>query len=154
MRVAKSRAFTLLEVILTLAMSVALMVLVGGAMRFYGRTMNVREMDIRQTQLASAVLQMIEDDLRATLYTRPIDTAGLEALLAASGGQEVESGEDLSAAGIESDSPDDSSSLDLFTETTILQSPGLIGNQYQIQVDLSRLPATGRIRRDAGWHDC
>jgi hypothetical protein len=102
--------------------------------------MNVREMDIRQTQLASAVLQMIEDDLRATRYTRPIDTAGLEALLAANGGQEVESGEDLSAAGIESDSPDDSSSLDLFAGTTILQSPGLIGNQYQIQVDLSRLP--------------
>ncbi len=131
-------AFTLLEIILTLAMSVVLMLLIGGAMQFYGRTMNVRDMEIQQTQLASAVLQMIEDDLRATLYTRPIDTAGLEALLAASGGQASQPDEDLSAAGIDSDLPEDSSTVP--SDTTILQSPGLIGSQYQIQVDLSRLP--------------
>ncbi len=131
-------AFTLLEIILTLAMSVVLMLLIGGAMQFYGRTMNVRDMDIQQTQLASAVLQMIEDDLRATLYTRPVDTAGLEALLAASGDSEALPDEDLSAAGIESDLPDDTATDP--TDTTILQSPGLIGTQYQVQVDLSRLP--------------
>jgi len=136
-RATRTDAFTLLEVILTLAMSVALMLLIGAAMQFYGRTMNVRDMDIRQIQLASALLQMIEDDLRATLYTRPVDTAGLEAMLAASGGKELGSDEDLSAAGIDSgDDPAD----DLMTDTTILKNPGLIGNQYQVQVDLSRLP--------------
>ncbi len=132
--------FTLLEIILTLAMSVALMLLVGGAMQFYGRTMNGLDLDIRQTQLAAAVLQMIEDDLRATLYTRPVDTAGLEALLAASGGGEAKNDEDLSAAGIDSDSSEDTSSDDPMLSNTVLTSPGLIGNQYQIQVDLSRLP--------------
>lgn len=131
-------AFTLLEIILTLAMSVVLMLLIGGAMQFYGRTMNVRDMEIQQTQLASAVMQMIEDDLRATLYTRPIDTAGLKALLAASAGSSLGPDEDLSAAGIDSELPEDSSPVP--THTTILQSPGLIGTQYQIQVDLSRLP--------------
>jgi len=142
------RAFTLLEIILTLAMSVALMLLIGGAMQFYGRTMNVRHIDIQQTRLAAAVMQMIEDDLRATLYTRPVDTAGLEAFLAAIGGGDVGTDEDLppdetdsdSADETDSDSPDESPTDDLLASSTVLRSPGLIGNQYQIQVDLSRLP--------------
>ncbi len=79
-------AFTLLEVLLTLSMSVVLMAMIGGAIQFYARDMNVRDMDIRQTQLAAAVMQMIEDDLRATLHADPVDTSGLEALLAATAG--------------------------------------------------------------------
>ncbi len=147
-------AFTLLEMVLTLAMSVVLMLLIGGAMQFYGRTMTIREMDIGQTRLASAILQMIEDDLRATLYTRPVDTSGLEALLTANEGSSAGSlagiDQDLSAAGIDSDLPVDSDAVDsaaaesgsgdLLGSTICLQSPGLIGNQYQVQVDLSRLP--------------
>jgi prepilin-type N-terminal cleavage/methylation domain-containing protein len=142
--------FTLLEVVLTLALSVVLMVLVGGAIQFYARDMNVRDMDIRQTQLAAAILQMIEDDLRATLHTEPVDTAALESLLSsASGGQaggEAAPEEDLSAAGIESETTDTelaletSSLVNLQTGVAVLQSPGLIGNQSQIQIDLSRLP--------------
>jgi hypothetical protein len=45
----------------------------------------------------------------------------------------------LSAAGIDSDTPDDSTD-DLLIDTTILKQPGLIGTQYQIQIDVSRLP--------------
>ena len=43
------QAFTLLELVLALSMSVVLMVLIGGALQFYARDMNVRDMDIRQT---------------------------------------------------------------------------------------------------------
>lgn len=140
-------AFTLLEVLLTLSMSVVLMILIGGAIQFYARDMNVRDMDIRQTQLAAAVMQMIEDDLRATLHTQPVDTSGLEALLAAtsqqgSGGGGGES-QDLSAAGIDSETElalEDTSTVDLASGAAVLETPGLIGNQYQIQIDLSRLP--------------
>lgn len=145
-----SRGFTLLEVVLTLSMSVVLMALVGAAIQFYGRDMNVRDMDIRQTQLAAAVMQMIEDDLRATLHTEPVDMSGLEALLSSSLGDARGGGgggapeEDLSAAGIDSDldmtEPADSATLDLTTGVAVLQTPGLIGNQYQVQLDLSRLP--------------
>ena len=143
-----SAAFTLLEVLLTLSMSVVLMILVGAAIQFYARDMNVRDMDIRQTQLAAAVMQMIEDDLRATLHNQPVDTSGLEALLAASA-QQVSGGggggdsEDLTAAGIESEDETttvETSTLDLTSGAAVLETPGLIGNQYQIQIDLSRLP--------------
>ncbi|MEM8666576.1 MAG: prepilin-type N-terminal cleavage/methylation domain-containing protein [Planctomycetota bacterium] len=149
------RGFTLLELLLTLSLSVVLITLVGGALQFYARDMNVRDMDIRQTQLAAAIMQMIEDDLRATLHTEPIDTSALEALLASSAGgatgAQAESGatdEDLAAAGISDEGSADSGaamsdtteSLDLQSGVAVLQTPGLIGNQFQIQLDLSRLP--------------
>jgi type II secretory pathway pseudopilin PulG len=135
-------AFTLLELVLTLAMSVVLMVLVGGAIQFYGRDMNIRDMDVRQTQLAGALLQMIEDDLRGTVFGEPADMSPLETLLVESTGGQTENTADLSAAGIDSD--DDvtatDSSVDLVASTLVLQSPGLIGGQTSIQFDLSRLP--------------
>lgn len=144
------RAFTLLEVLLTLAMSVVLMGLIGTAFQFYAVDMNVRNMDIQQTQLAAAVMQMIEDDLRATLHAEPADMSGLEELLSASlGGEDEEAGqggseEDLSAAGVsmeeESIESIETTTLDLTSGVAVLQTPGLIGNQYQIQLDLSRLP--------------
>ena len=146
-------AFTLLEVLLTLAMSVVLMALIGSAFQFYAVDMNVRNMDIQQTQLASAVMQMIEDDMRATLHSEPSDMSGLESLLAASFGEEEGSGqggsggeseEDLSAAGISMEEEPveiiETTTLDLTSGVAVLQTPGLIGNQYQIQLDLSRLP--------------
>lgn len=154
-----TNGFTLLEVLLTLSLAVVLMGLVGGALRFYAVDMNIRDMDIRQTQLAAAVMQMIEDDLRATLHSEPVDTSGLEALLAStaanvSGGGEAAGGAapaedvDLSAAGIDSgeEEEDDTmdeepaSTADVSTGAALLETPGLIGNQYAIQLDLSRLP--------------
>lgn len=141
------RGFTLLEVLLTLGMSVVLMGLIGAALQFYARDMNVSEMDIRQTQLAAAVMQMIEDDLRATLHTEPADMSGLENLMASVSGGDAGGGgggeEDLSAAGIESEDTSISTTttaIDLQTGVAVLQTPGLIGNQTQIQLDLSRLP--------------
>lgn len=146
-------AFTLLEVLLTLSMSVVLMMLVGGAMRFYAHDMNIRDLDIRQTLLATAVMQMIEDDLRATLHTEPMDMSGLESLLASAAG----SGADTAPVerDTEGTSPADRASSDATTSeastaetltvdsdsgAVMLQAPGLIGNQFQIQVDISRLP--------------
>jgi type II secretory pathway pseudopilin PulG len=136
--------FTLLELVLTLAMSVVLMALIGGAVQFYGRDMNLRDMDVRQTQLAAALIQMIENDLRSCVFGEPTDMQPLEELLVAtSGGDGGESDEDLSAAGIESDDApfaDDVLDTDLLTSATVLQSPGMIGDSTSLQIDLSRLP--------------
>ncbi len=145
-------AFTLLEVLLTLAMSVVLMILIGGAIEFYARDLNVRDMEVRQVQVAAAVLQMIEDDLRGALHAKPIDTAALATLLTSAasqaaggggGGSGGSEGEDLSSAGIASESTEvieSTASADLLSGAAVLQSPGLIGNQFQIQIDVSRLP--------------
>lgn len=145
--------FTLLELVLTLSLTVVLMSLIGGAIQFYGRDMATGEAEIRQTQLASVLMQMIEDDLRATLHAEPVDMSGLEALLASAGSDSsggggaggATEGEDLSAAGMESSlesetDPLETATLDLTSGAAILETPGLIGNQFQIQADVSRLP--------------
>lgn len=151
---AHRRGFTLLELLLTLALSVVLIGLVGGTLKFYAVDMNIRDLEVRQTHLAAVVMQMIEDDLRATLHSEPVDTDGLEALFAATaanlgtspadGAGATDPDQDLSAAGIDSDIEDETlaadSSADLQTSAAILETPGLIGNQFQIQIDISRLP--------------
>lgn len=140
-------AFTLLEVVLTLAMSVVLMVLVGGAIQFYSRNMNLRNLEIHQTLLAVAVMQMIEDDLRSAIHPRPADTTPMEEMLAATGSVDSGAGaassesEDLSAAGLESEDEDfETTASDIQNGVAVLETPGLIGNQTQIQIDQSRLP--------------
>ena len=144
-------AFTLLELLLALSMSVVLMVLIGGAIQFYARDMNVSDMDIRQTQLAASILQMIEDDLRSTLKPQPVDTAALEELLAAtsgaeSPGEDPSGGQDLSSVGIDSTVESDvliddlTTEIDLSSGVSVLTTPGLVGNQTQIQIDVSQLP--------------
>jgi hypothetical protein len=141
--------FTLLEIFLTVSMSVVLMGLIGGAIQFYARNMDVSSMDIRQTQLAAAIIQMIEDDLRATIHNDPVDMSGLAELLgtvaAQGGGDTAESDQDLTSAGIMADeedffAEDTMEAPDLTSGVAMLQSPGLIGNQFQIQIDVSRLP--------------
>ncbi len=138
-------AFTLLEVILTLSMAVVLMSLVGATLQFYATNMNVRDTDVRRVHLATSVMQMIADDLRASLYGVSFDASALEEILTTSTQSQ---GGDAAAAvtgGGATEPTDDSTltevaSTDLVASTTSLSQPGMIGNQFQIQFDISRLP--------------
>lgn len=153
--------FTLLELFLTLSMAVVLMTLVNAAFKFYASDMDSADVDMRRTMLASAVMQMIEDDLRATLHPQPLDTSALEELLsataaAASGGgaaggsaaggatgipgadSEADAGA-ADAAGMES-SETESEAVTSVSGVAVLSTPGLIGDQFQLQIDTSRLP--------------
>lgn len=152
-------AFTLLEMLLTLAMCVVLMTLISGAISFYVDQMSSAEQVYRNSQVASAVLQMIEDDLRMTLTTRPVDTAPLADVLssasaplsalglasgAASGSEDGASPEDPELSGSGSDSgeePADAAALNVSLGGSVLMSPGLIGSSEQLQIDVSRLPS-------------
>jgi type II secretory pathway pseudopilin PulG len=142
--------FTILEVVLTLSMAVVLMSLVGATMQFYANNMNARDMDIRRIQLAASVLQMIADDLRATIYTEEFDSTVLEGFLAGAAGQAIAGAVDpaisetlgLDAIGgsmLEDPSGSDTM-LDLMASTMTLRRPGIIGNQFEMQFDISRLP--------------
>lgn len=157
-------AFTLLEMLLTLAMSVVLMVLVSSAIDFYARQMRGAQQQYQQSEIATAVLQMIEDDLRMATTANPVDTAALEQILSSAAaplealavltGDAELPPDDTSAT---SDLPDDTSSLDaglesasldLMTTMGVLQSPGLIGDETQLQVDVSRLPTLEQMAID------
>ena len=156
MNLARSRrsGFTLLELFLTLTLAIVLMTLINSAFRFYAQDMDASDMDMRQSMLAAAIMQMIEDDLRSTQHPEPLDTKALEELLAntaaaatgATGGGTSPT-EGLSESGAEAAGVADPADTEDTTETdtldsgaAVLQTPGVIGNQFQIQIDASRLP--------------
>ncbi len=138
--IARRRGFSLLEVLLSMALAVVLMGMISWAFQFYTSDMDGAHLEIQQTQLASAIIQMIEDDLRSTLYPEPIDLSALEAVLSAQGGGQAASNDpSLAAAGVTPEI-EMTETADLTTGTAILETPGLIGNQFQIQIDASKLP--------------
>lgn len=135
---------------MTLALGVVIAGLVGGAMRTYGLEMGIRDLEMRRTHLATQLLAMIEQDLVATVRSRPIDNEPLNQFLLSSLGQDPSAStdsEDLSAAGVQNDASDPLAASDpqagsnpALTTNTVLTQPGLIGNQNVLQIDISRLP--------------
>lgn len=135
---------------MTLALGVVIAGLVGGAMRTYGLEMGVRDLEMRRTHLATQLFSMIEQDLVATVRSRPIDNEPLNQFLLSSLGQDPSAStdsEDLSAAGVQNDASDPLAASDpqagsnpALTTNTVLTQPGLIGNQNVLQIDISRLP--------------
>lgn len=150
----RRRGLTLVELMLTLGLAVMLMSMVGTAFTFYATKLDVRDSQLRRVQLAHSILDMISDDLRAALHPPKFDDKALSALLASSAGGGSGSpsgaGEDLTAAGLDDASiAEGDSSLtsdesvemsDLSSGTATTARPGLLGNQTQIQFDVSRLP--------------
>jgi len=144
-------AFTLIEVVLTLTMAVVLMSLVGATLSFYANSMNVKDTDVRRVHLASSIMQMIADDLRASLYGSTFDASTLESFLASAVAGQVQAAvaavdpaaaEVLGTSTLTEPSMTDETGMttDLVASTLTLTKPGMIGNQYQIQFDISRLP--------------
>ncbi|WP_164103089.1 prepilin-type N-terminal cleavage/methylation domain-containing protein [Candidatus Laterigemmans baculatus] len=153
------RGFSLLELLLTLALAVVLMSMVGAAFSFYATRLDVRDTEVRRVQLAQAILDMIADDLRGAIHPPEFDDAALSQLLSsaaggAAGGATPGAGQDLSAAGLDDASGDDLSGedpasmtlddpvevVDLSTGTMTSERPGLLGNQTQLQFEVSHLP--------------
>lgn len=85
------RAFTLFELILAIALSVALLALIGTAINLYLLQVDASRTRIEETQLARSVLAMIASDLRATSIYKPQDTSGAASLVSASSQFDVDS---------------------------------------------------------------
>ena len=138
------RGFTLFEVILALGLSVTLLSIVWMAVDLQLRLVDVGRTEVEQAQLARSLLTRIADDLRSAVVYQPQDTSGVTNLTAG-----IPSADDLdaldpsgSASAMASESTGDTET----TASTTLQSevlsrmPGLYGSQYDLQVDVSRLP--------------
>lgn len=136
---AASRAFTLLEVVLAVALSAVVVYLVAGAIEFHLRQLTVRRTQIEEAQLAREVLRRIADDLRAVVIDRPIDFSSVGEMLDMSADGE-------GSAGAAGDDELGSSSVESTAESEIVESsllpetPGVYGNAYELQIDISRIP--------------
>jgi len=153
--------FTLLELMLSLALTSLILVAVGMALDLHMRSYRERRSVIEQAQLARTILRIVADDIRAAVNYEEPDLAGFEKMVAglSTGGGEVGDSAEItgatdvgtSEAGSATSGSDDTdvasfedetalNSQDLAASTTIPSTPGIYGNQYELQIDVSRLP--------------
>lgn len=193
-------AYTLLELLLALALTVLVSGLIGMLLQIYYKSSELSQSEVRQAQIARNLLRMISDDLRSVVRYQEFDDSTLSSVLSASAGGATggsgaassgDSSGDFSSGGAVSggavsggaptgtgstgggsaslgggssstgsgssstgsmdsggmDSSGSSGSGDTAANTTDLASstappptPGLYGNQYELMIDVSRLP--------------
>ncbi|MEY4565689.1 MAG: hypothetical protein RLY14_659 [Planctomycetota bacterium] len=145
-------AYTLLELILALSLTMLVSGLIGMLLQLYYRSSDLSQADVRQAQVARNLLRMIADDIRSVVRYQEFDSATLAAVMGTGGA--VGAAGDAAAAGtgeatgtdsgaVDSSSADSSSSVaagDLASSSEPPPEPGIYGNQYQLLVDVSRLP--------------
>lgn len=96
---ARRRAFTLFEMILAIALSVALVSLIGTAINLYLTRVDRSRMQVEEAQLARALLAKIADDLRAATIYQPQDVSAIAQLIASGTPFDVDSIDQPSSSG-------------------------------------------------------
>ncbi len=138
------RAFTLLEVILSLALIVVATALIGTLMQLFARNFASRGDDIRREQLARALLSQIADDIRGVVMPQEYDSSVLEQLMGVSGGAAAAGAAPTGGgSGLASEATSTAPTVtdDPLAETvTTSLPPGIYGDQYSLMVDVSRIP--------------
>jgi hypothetical protein len=137
---------TLMEVLLTLALSAVVVMLLVYAIDMHLRMLDVRRTNVEQAQLARAVLQIMANDIRGALQSDPVDFSSAGELLGAGNidvsdleiGGDEDTGDALEE--VDLDALEDSPTVDIATNSDTPALPGLYGNRYELRVDVSRLP--------------
>lgn len=154
----KRSAFTLMELMLALSLVVVATALIGSLMQMYARNFATRGEDIRRIQLARSILNMIAEDLRSVVTVQQYDASVLQQQMgsAAGGGSAAgaagagggsASGGGLGAGPATSAGSTGSGSAgseaakaDPSAAQSLVREPGLYGSQYELTLDVSRLP--------------
>ncbi|MFO7905953.1 MAG: prepilin-type N-terminal cleavage/methylation domain-containing protein [Planctomycetota bacterium] len=161
-----ARGMTLLEVMLALALTCVVLATISMAIDLHLRMVDERRDEVERVQLARSVLRIVAQDLRATVEPCSTDYSVLTSIAgeAASGegaerdGAEASGmdgggmGEDESQLAGTSDDPlaEDASAVEsgsIASSNEPLPVPGLYGNQYELQLDVSRIPRQDEMQR-------
>lgn len=143
LRSSARRAFTLLEVVLALALSVLVIGAISWAVYFHLRVLEDQRNRVEQALVVRGLLQMMATDIRAGVQYKPIDMTELETLLAGSDLTAL-----LAASGTGMSADDlgmgtggtDSTADDSSDDEEEPPRPGLFGSAEMLQVDISRMP--------------
>lgn len=113
--VPRSAGFTLLELMLALSLTVVILMTISMAVDFHLRYFESRRTYLEESQLARSVLQIMAQDIRSAV---------------------VQSKQDLSKLPL----PEPDKTTDLAMAVNVPARPGIYGNQYELQIDVARLP--------------
>ncbi len=148
------RGFTLLELLLALALTGLVLFAISMAVDINMRAFHRRRSTIEQTQLARTLLRIIADDIRGSVAYYEQDLSGVEKLLTDSAKNATEGAlGDLAGGDVESMEVDEllgeeaTNTSDLAAGATVPTVPGIYGNQYELQIDVSRLPRIEEYQR-------
>ncbi len=151
-RTAGRRGFTLLEVLLSLGLSVLLLGAIGMAVDFHLRLLDTGRAEVEQAQLARAILRRIADDLRNAIQYNPSTSTSSSSdtsssttsasTSSSSDGSTTESSDEMSL--------DDQQTTDrtsnLAQATSLPTLPGVYGNDHELQIDVSRVPRLDQMQ--------
>jgi prepilin-type N-terminal cleavage/methylation domain-containing protein len=143
----RRRAFTLLELILAIALSAILLVLIGTSINLYLVQADASRTLVEEAQLARNVLEMIAEDLRQSVVYRPQDTSAMAELASQFEEQDVDeitssaggSG-GSGASGFGSASASSSGSGSTISQEDLPAPHGIQGGLEEIIIDSHRLP--------------
>ena len=138
----RRRGLTLLELILALALTTLVFVAIGMALHLNLTAFGKRTAEIEQAQLARAILRLIADDLRGAIEESAADFSEVDAS-AIPGDLGDMVGDELGIADAlfaEDETAADATTEDLESLALLPAKLGLYGSQFQLQVDVSRLP--------------
>ena len=148
----QKHGFTLFELLISLSLMGVILALIGTATSLYLDTLDKRRADSEEAQLARAVLRQISNDLKSTVQYEGVDVeAGLEGLEGLDGlldggldGMDMSGmgdllGGDLSGM-LDPPSNETENTTNIAETAGLPESPGLYGNQYELMIDVSRLP--------------
>lgn len=146
------RAFTLLELMLALGLTTVILLAVSMAIDLHLRAFDSRRRNLEESQLARAILSIIADDIRNAVQEYKQDVSGVQELMQASAGEAAQAVEDLTGVQLEGETTGEGEEMsageeeestntqNLSSTVTLPPRPGIYGNQYELQVDVSRLP--------------
>ncbi len=161
------RGVTLLELLLALALTSLVIIVIGMAIEFHLHTLDIDQTNVEEAMVARAVLRHIATDLRNAVLYEPIDVSGVQEMVEGAdldalggaidsigdtggtddrgagdapdtGGTEDMSGAEDMSAGLDEMASENTVDIAGTVEPTSV--PGLFGNQYELQVDVSHLP--------------
>jgi len=151
----KRQGFTLLEVMLALALSFLVLMGVAMAIDLHLRMLDKRQNEIEQSQLSRSVLQLIREDIRGAVQYTPFDSSALDDLIAgldplgadaaqaALGGGQSDDGDADDAEPTAEESS--SASQTVASSVAPPTRPGVYGNETALMVDVSRLPRRDQL---------
>lgn len=161
---------TLLELLLALSLTGMVFVAIGMAIDLHLRSIDIGRTETEEAQLARALLRRMADDLRAAVQYQVIDFSSLQSVApGATDLGDLQSEDDLVGTGLDPENlgeliggggmstgqaADASTSQDIAATAAPAAVPGVYGNQYELQIDVSRLPRPdeyqGVMALDAG----
>ncbi len=154
-RLSNRRAYTLLEVLLALGLTVVIFAAIAAGIRLHLVSIARQQLKIEQRQIARSLLTTIGKDIRSAVLYRAIDYSGLENIHATQQKQtqqpdvEFVDGQpvvDLAALLPNDENEDDEEVEAIVQEDEVSYRPVLKGSERSIQFDISRLPRLDQYR--------